>query len=58
MTERPPDSEIATVRLFIESSTLDVVSDEVREFVEKYLPDLVHKLPPKPEDHTLDGFAV
>ena len=47
-TEHPHTAEIATLRCFIETAKLDDVSVKVREFVEKYLPDLVHKLPPRP----------
>jgi hypothetical protein len=45
--QRPHTAEIATIRRFIETTKLDDVNDEVREFVEKYLPDLVSKLPPR-----------
>jgi hypothetical protein len=45
--ERPPDEELASIRSFIETSDLEAVSDEVREIVERYLPDLTPKLPVK-----------
>jgi len=35
-TEQPHTAEIATVRRFIETAELDDISNEVREFVEKY----------------------
>jgi hypothetical protein len=45
--QRPPEEELETIRLMIETTKLVVVSDEVREAVERYLPDLRMKLPPQ-----------
>ena len=53
--QRPPDEELETIRLFLDCSELTTVSDEVREVVERYLPDLKYKLPPKP---SLSGWVV
>jgi hypothetical protein len=47
--QQPPDEELETIRLMMETTKLDVVSDEVREIVERFLPDLRKKLPPRPE---------
>ena len=45
--QKPPDEELDNIRLFVETNKLDVISDELREIVESYLPDLRDKLPPK-----------
>jgi hypothetical protein len=45
---RPPEEELASSRLMIEAANFEFVSDQIREFVEQYLPDLKDKLPPKP----------
>ena len=50
-------AEIETLRRFIEATELDVVSDEVREAVERYLPKLKHKLPPKRSQVEVPGLA-
>ena len=47
ISERPPDEELTSIRVFIETSDFNAVSDEVREIVERYLPDLIPKLPAK-----------
>ena len=39
------DEEVDTVRVYIETTRPAVVSDEVRAVVERYLPELRHKLP-------------
>jgi hypothetical protein len=39
--------ELDALRLFLETKPVGIVSDEIREVVERYLPELKHKLPPK-----------
>ena len=45
--QKPPDEELENIRLFVETNKLDVITDELREIVENFLPDLRNKLPPK-----------
>jgi hypothetical protein len=46
---RPSKYEIDALRVFLETRSIAIVSDDIRAFVEQYLPDLKHKLPPKIE---------
>ena len=35
------------LRRFIETTHIDIICDSLRKVVEREMPDLVHKLPPK-----------
>ena len=42
---KPKDLEI--IRRFIQTTDIDAIDDDMRLIVEKHMPDLVWKLPPK-----------
>jgi hypothetical protein len=40
-------ADLPDLRKFIETTVQDKVSDEMRQFIEREWPDLVHRLPPR-----------
>ena len=48
-------ADLAELRKFIETTYIDKIDDSVRKIVEREMPDLVHKLPPK---HNANAAAV
>jgi hypothetical protein len=38
---------LAELRKFVEDNEIDQVADDMREIIEREMPDLVHKLPPR-----------
>jgi hypothetical protein len=38
---------LAELRKFIEDNEIDQVADDMRQIIEREMPDLVHKLPPR-----------
>ena len=51
---RPPEDHLQLIRLCVSTAKLSIVTDELRETVERYLPDLKHRLPDK---MALDSFG-
>ena len=40
-------ADLPAIRAFIESTHIDKIDDGVRKIIEREMPDLVHKLPPR-----------
>jgi hypothetical protein len=40
-------TDLGELRQFVETTHIDIICDSMRKIVEREMPDLVHKLPPK-----------
>jgi hypothetical protein len=45
MSKKPTAQELSAIREFIETTEIDVDSDEMRELIEREMPDLIYRLP-------------